>query len=550
LADHIPSAQPGDLSRFVRVFGVLRWSTLLVAVALGLVDGRGGRMLAAGGAVAAFDLWLALAPPRYERGGWRVSAVLLAEVALGVGAVEATGYSSSPFLFVLGVATTIAGFAGGLRIVSGLVAIAGLSVALPTVLLSQSALLPSEATTAAEVQLATLIVLVGVVGGYGRHLVDDSRMVRRGLAAHVQRLSTVNDLLYDLHSAAEEVAAPLDLPGAAKWAFDRLDGGLPTDVAAIVLLEPATGTWRVAESKGLAVAAGHRLTLPPPALAAASGSEPALVVDLHEGLAPASSWGLYAPLRARDELLGLLVVESGGPVPDPAPNLHAVADLARAAALALDNARWLERIHFFAVEQERARLARDLHDRIGQTVVLLGLEMDRLADLNYGRAVQRDLLDLRDELGSLVAELRDTLTDLRSDVSEDHDVPALLRSFADRVNRRGRIEVGLTTEGDHRLPVFVERELWRIAQEAVRNAERHSRASLVSIRWSAGEYGALLEVVDDGAGLESVDVDPADATAGYGMVGMRERADAIRAQLQVESRPGRGTTVRALWRAA
>jgi signal transduction histidine kinase len=199
------------------------------------------------------------------------------------------------------------------------------------------------------------------------------------------------------------------------------------------------------------------------------------------------------------------------------------------------------------VEEERARLARDLHDRISQSVVYLGLEVDRIAELNLGRAVQKDLLDLRKGLRTLVGELRDTLVELRSDVTEETDLPSLLRSSVERMNRRGSIAASIRTDCNGRPPVVVERELWHIAQEAVTNAERHSRASRLSVLWRCNQNGALLEVTDDGVGLGAADSDPTDSTAGYGLRGMRERADAIRAHLDIVSRPYRGTVVRAQW---
>jgi len=224
-----------------------------------------------------------------------------------------------------------------------------------------------------------------------------------------------------------------------------------------------------------------------------------------------------------------------------------MSDLARTAALAIDNARWLERIHTLGMEQERTRLARELHDHIGQSVVYIGFELDRLVELNHGRAVQADLLELRGDLRDLVGELRDMLVDLRTDVSETQDVEGVLRSFLERVNKRNRVAVSLVADADFRMPLPVEREVWRVAREAVMNAERHARASQVSILWLCNGDSALLEVADDGVGL------PAGKTmgeSGYGMVGMRERADSIGAQLEITSGPGKGTLVRMRVRAA
>jgi signal transduction histidine kinase len=83
--------------------------------------------------------------------------------------------------------------------------------------------------------------------------------------------------------------------------------------------------------------------------------------------------------------------------------------------------------------------------------------------------------------------------------------------------------------------------MWRVAQEAISNVERHARASHLSVRWRCDGSNALLVVTDDGQGFP---VGKAGRVDSYGMLGMRERADAIGAVLEFESEPGRGTTVR------
>ena len=140
-----------------------------------------------------------------------------------------------------------------------------------------------------------------------------------------------------------------------------------------------------------------------------------------------------------------------------------------------------------------------------------------------------------------MSEVRETLYDLRTDVSEGQGLVEVLEQFLARVADRRGLSVTFDHEGAGRLPVPQERELWRVAQEAVTNVEKHAQAAAVHVRWWCDNGSALLVVSDDGRGLPDRGATRIDA---YGMLGMRERADAIGAHLEVESAPGHGTTVR------
>jgi signal transduction histidine kinase len=108
------------------------------------------------------------------------------------------------------------------------------------------------------------------------------------------------------------------------------------------------------------------------------------------------------------------------------------------------------------------------------------------------------------------------------------------------VGARTGLVVSFTHEEQARLPLLQERELWRIAQEAVTNVEHHAKARMLEVRWRYDGRKATLEVIDDGAGF-SVGRDGRNDS--FGITGMRERADAIGATLGIASGPG-GTTVR------
>jgi nitrate/nitrite-specific signal transduction histidine kinase len=94
-----------------------------------------------------------------------------------------------------------------------------------------------------------------------------------------------------------------------------------------------------------------------------------------------------------------------------------------------------------------------------------------------------------------------------------------------------------------RLPLLQEREMWRVAQEALANVERHAQATAVRVVWRCDGQRAVMEVTDNGIGFEAGKAGRLDS---YGMLGMRERAASIGASLEVLSAPGRGTRVRCL----
>ena len=118
-------ASTEHVAQFGPMLSALRWVSLSLALALALIEHLGPRAAVAGGVLVAYTLWRTVWPIGGEQGRWQTTAALLLEVAVGVAVVEATGFARSPFLITLGVATVIAGFAGGLRVVSGLAVIAG-----------------------------------------------------------------------------------------------------------------------------------------------------------------------------------------------------------------------------------------------------------------------------------------------------------------------------------------------------------------------------------------------------------------------------------------
>jgi two-component system sensor histidine kinase UhpB len=190
-----------------------------------------------------------------------------------------------------------------------------------------------------------------------------------------------------------------------------------------------------------------------------------------------------------------------------------------------------------AQEAERLRIARELHDELGQTLTAVALRAEQTAQREASERPEFAEIAELVQLG--LADVRRISRELRPAALEELGLINAMISLCARVSEQTGIRIRREFEGPiPDLPPDVELAVYRIAQEALTNAVRHSNASevAVSLRSSSGEL--LLSVKDNGEGL------PAQVTAGGGLTGMRERAMLIDAALDVESSPGAGVEVR------
>jgi PAS domain S-box-containing protein len=197
----------------------------------------------------------------------------------------------------------------------------------------------------------------------------------------------------------------------------------------------------------------------------------------------------------------------------------------------------------FAQEDERRRIARDMHDEFGEHLTALALRIGALKDACRGHA---ELIRQADALESIARDLdRDVdrlVWELRPTALDDLGLGAALANHVQDWSNRVHIPARLHTAGllDERLASEVETTLYRIAQEALNNAAKYSRARRVDVLLERRPDCVLLIVEDDGVGF---DAEAAGSRRGFGLVGMKERAALIGASLEIETRPGAGTTV-------
>jgi two-component system, NarL family, sensor histidine kinase UhpB len=182
-----------------------------------------------------------------------------------------------------------------------------------------------------------------------------------------------------------------------------------------------------------------------------------------------------------------------------------------------------------AQEGERRRIALELHDEVGQALTAAMLRLDG-AEAETARETLREALE----------EVREIARRLRPEALDDLGLSNSLRALVASMARSARLDV--SPEIDPELPeLTAEQELvvYRVAQEALTNAVRHSGATRIRFSLTSRSRELVLEVEDDGRGF-----DPAQERDGSGILGMRERALLVRAGLEIDSAPGEGTSVR------
>jgi signal transduction histidine kinase len=190
-----------------------------------------------------------------------------------------------------------------------------------------------------------------------------------------------------------------------------------------------------------------------------------------------------------------------------------------------------------AEEEERGRIARDLHDGIGQTLTALTLTLDAASSgnrIDMDRAVERS----RELAREALADTRLAAEGIRPPRLAERGLASALRAMTSTPG--GLVDVTIGPGADVRLRGEAELEAYRIAQEAVRNALAHAAASRIGVSLTRTSDGLRLEVADDGGGFDRAAIDPRR----LGIVGMRERATAIGADLEVNAAVGRGTSIR------
>lgn len=253
---------------------------------------------------------------------------------------------------------------------------------------------------------------------------------------------------------------------------------------------------------------------------------------------------LAIPLYDKDPI-GILVLRgNAGHLNEEMPFLRL---LAHQVALAVRNAQAYLRAEELAINEERNRIAREIHDGIAQALAFMALKLDlatRLLERDPERSKQ-EIDQVRETLRNQIREVRRSIFALRPIDLEryglEQSIERYARAFAEQVG----LSIDLELDGNAKLTPASEVVLFRVLQEALNNVAKHAKAESVQVRLSAlGEKGARLEVCDDGVGFDPEHPSSA-GLGGFGMAQMRERVEARAGRFKVASKPGEGACVEA-----
>jgi PAS domain S-box-containing protein len=219
--------------------------------------------------------------------------------------------------------------------------------------------------------------------------------------------------------------------------------------------------------------------------------------------------------------------------------LHAIAGLAASSA---EIFRLVSAVQDQVALGERQRLARELHDSVSQALYGIALGA-RSARNRLARDPQRAVEPLDYILGlaeAALADMRSLILELQPESLEREGLVGALAKRVDAIKGRYGIDVRTDLPEEPPIPLGTKQDMYRIAQEALHNLVKHSRAKHASLRLRSDRDALTMEVADDGEGF-----DPSRSYPGhFGLPSMRERAQSRGGELQIESRPGEGTTVR------
>ena len=269
---------------------------------------------------------------------------------------------------------------------------------------------------------------------------------------------------------------------------------------------------------------------------------------------------LAVPLKSKERVVGVLIIGSHAPRTFSPEEVQLLTALGHQLGIAIENAQLYQEVQFReqaraellrqfirVQEDERRRVARELHDVTSQALATLAVRVETLNSIARSAPAEMDTLldEIRSLLSSTSREVHSLIYDLRPSLLDDLGLPAAIRSCAHNLLETAGVEVHVELAGaERRLPSEMEIAVFRITQEAITNVSSHSKAESTYVSLEFKDKSVVVQVEDDGIGFNLLEVlSSAHARQSMGLLGMKERAELLGGVLNIYTQPGKGTRV-------
>ena len=272
------------------------------------------------------------------------------------------------------------------------------------------------------------------------------------------------------------------------------------------------------------------------------------------------SWMVLVPIIKMEKTLGIMQLDRPyGPKGFEYEETEIIFAIARATAIAVENARLVEVLRqkelllhqlvnkiITAQEDERKRLASDLHDGIIQSLIGIWYRLQRITPNSdqYPGLWHKEILDVNRLLDGQIQDIRRILYDLRPVILDNYGLIPAIQSFAQKIQEQHNLQINLAiSEKNTRFPQKIEIALFRIFQEAITNVIKHSGATMVQVDFDINKDTIALTIKDNGCGLCNSKLEQLQELTGLGLAGIQERALLLNGTCNIDSQPGQGTRV-------
>ena len=382
-----------------------------------------------------------------------------------------------------------------------------------------------------------IISMVAIVcGGLLFNAID---RLERDLMDRNRTLESRNAVLRAVYDVSLAVAGQADPDSTISIIVDHARALLRADGALLALRTP-NGQFR------LRAVSGNTGVIEP----GKDGGTPRAYDELDSFLAPGFRVGATVPVSHIDSRLGALAVVDNGRRIYEIAEVETLSALATQVGLAIEAARIQDELQELAVQRERERIARDMHDGLAQVLGYVNTKSQAVSVLlTDGRIdeARRQLGQLESAARSVFEDVREAILNLSGAAAPEHGIAQAIEEYAALFAESAELDIAFQTTDEAAaapLSAATQAEVFSIAREALTNVRKHAHARDVAIAMRRNNGEVVLTIKDDGVGFE------ADLLAGgrerwphFGLAGMRERAESVGGNVSWHSHPGAGTEV-------